>query len=72
MNVDLAQIERLSLENGWTGIGVFGKHNENGDSVELKYCSCCWVAEDPACGSGSGAIGAYLANHVFNERKNYN
>ena len=36
LNVDLAQIERLSLENGWTGIGVFGKHNENGDSVELR------------------------------------
>ena len=71
LNVDLAQIERLSLENGWTGIGVFGKHNENGDSVELRNIApAVGVAEDPACGSGSGAIGAYLANHVFNEKEN--
>ncbi|KHC63469.1 PhzF family phenazine biosynthesis protein [Candida albicans P75016] len=72
LNVDLAQIERLSLENGWTGIGVFGKHNENGDSVELRNIApAVGVAEDPACGSGSGAIGAYLANHVFNEKEKF-
>ncbi|CAX41247.1 phenazine biosynthesis-like protein, putative [Candida dubliniensis CD36] len=79
LNVDLKQIERLSLENDWTGIGVFGKYydndndndNDNDDgeiAIELRNIApAVGVKEDPACGSGSGAIGVYLANYIMND-----
>ncbi|EMG48046.1 Antisense-enhancing sequence 1 [Candida maltosa Xu316] len=62
LNIDLAKITELSKENDWTGIEVFGKH-ESGKYELRNIAPIVGVAEDPACGSGSGALGAYLSAH---------
>ncbi|RCK55097.1 Antisense-enhancing sequence 1 [Candida viswanathii] len=62
LNIDFGRIQDISSANGWTGIGVFGKHEVSG-LVELRNIApATGVAEDPACGSGSGAVGAYLSS----------
>ncbi|KAL6450005.1 aes1 Antisense-enhancing sequence 1 [Candida maltosa Xu316] len=62
LNIDLAKIGQLSEKNGWIGIGVFGKH-ESGKYELRNIVPSPGVTEDPGCGSGSAALGAYLSIH---------
>jgi PhzF family phenazine biosynthesis protein len=55
-----AEVLRLSLLYGWTGLQVFGKHS-NGTYESRSFPLAVGVKEDPACGSGAGAIGVYLS-----------
>lgn len=62
LNIDLDKIKQISEINDWTGIGVFGKHKDT-ELYELRNIApLVGVAEDPACGSGSGAVGVYLSS----------
>lgn len=54
------EIARLSNLQGWTGIEVFGKHDD-GTYESRSFAPAIGVNEDPACGSGAGAIGVYLS-----------
>ena len=45
-----------------TGIGVFGKHKDTGLYELRNIAPITGVPEDPACGSGSGAVGVYLSS----------
>lgn len=56
---DYAEVARLSNSYGWTGLEVFGKHSD-GTFESRSFAPAIGVDEDPACGSGAGAIGAYL------------
>mmetsp|Transcript_8710 Transcript_8710/g.10888 ORF Transcript_8710/g.10888 Transcript_8710/m.10888 type:complete len:298 (+) Transcript_8710:965-1858(+) len=55
-----SEISRLSDLHQWTGIEVFGKH-EDGTYESRSFAPVIGVNEDPACGSGAGAIGVYLS-----------
>lgn len=54
-------IAELSIYHGWTGIEVFGEY-EDGSYESRSFAPAIGINEDPACGSGAGAIGAYLAS----------
>ena len=62
LNIDLNKIEKISKINNWTGIGVFGKHKDTGLYELRNIAPITGVPEDPACGSGSGAVGVYLSS----------
>lgn len=54
-------IRQVSEAWGLTGIQVLGPHKQQG-SYELRtFAPAVEVNEDPVCGSGSGAAGAFLA-----------
>ncbi|CUM51932.1 uncharacterized protein AC631_05196 [Debaryomyces fabryi] len=55
-----SEISKLSELHQWTGIEVFGKH-EDGTYESRSFAPVIGVNEDPACGSGAGALGAYLS-----------
>ena len=62
---DLAQIERLSRTAGAAGLTVFADFGP-GASPRLRVRTFApgeGVAEDPVCGSGNGAIAAWIATH---------
>lgn len=54
------EIARLSSLYGWTGIETFGKHDD-GTYESRSFAPVIGVNEDPACGSGAGAVGVYLS-----------
>ncbi|RLV96698.1 Antisense-enhancing sequence 1 [Spathaspora sp. JA1] len=59
VNLDMTELSRISEVNGWTGLGLFGPKGEN--EYEMRNIApVIGVPEDPACGSGAGAVGAYL------------
>lgn len=57
---DYSEIAVLSKVHGWTGLEVFGRHKD-GTYESRSFAPVIGVNEDPACGSGAGAIGAYLS-----------
>ncbi|WP_395794347.1 PhzF family phenazine biosynthesis protein [Aquimonas sp.] len=58
---DLSALAQLSLATGAVGISVYGP-DETGeaDLVVRSFVPADGIPEDPVCGSGNGAIGAYL------------
>ena len=54
------EIARLSSLHDWTGIEIFGKH-EDGTYESRSFAPAIGVNEDPECGSGAGALGVYLS-----------
>lgn len=54
---DLAASAAFDRELRATGTTVFGRH-ETGIEVR-SFAPSCGVSEDPVCGSGNGAVGAY-------------
>lgn len=58
---NLDAIYELSEKYGWEGVGMFGKY-ANGEYELRNFCPDC--DEDPACGSGAGAVGVYLGHHL--------
>lgn len=58
---DLTALAQLSLATGAVGISVYGP-DETGeaDLVVRSFVPADGIPEDPVCGSGNGAIGAYL------------
>lgn len=67
---NMGAISELSKQHGWTGIEVFGRYTSNckkgtEGSYELRNLApATGVPEDPVCGLGSGALGAFVAVHA--------
>lgn len=59
---DMNFMENVCSENNWDGIGLFGKYT-NGE-YELRNFAPSLGGEDPACGSGAGAVGVYLTYYL--------
>ncbi|WP_138467010.1 PhzF family phenazine biosynthesis protein [Poseidonocella sp. HB161398] len=63
---DLDRIARISRELAVSGITVFAERGAEGP-VRFRLRSFAphhGVAEDPVCGSGNGAVAAYVARHL--------
>lgn len=56
-------IKIICTENNWDGIGIFGKYT-NGEYELRNFAPFLDCDEDPACGSGAGAIGVYLTYYL--------
>ncbi|KAK6455853.1 uncharacterized protein RJT20DRAFT_135841 [Scheffersomyces xylosifermentans] len=63
LQLDFSKISLLSEKYSWDGIGVFGKH-DNGLYEARNFAPFTGTPEDPACGSGAGAVGAYLGAYL--------
>jgi PhzF family phenazine biosynthesis protein len=64
LSPDLPALAALSLDTGAVGISVFGFDGSGeADLVVRSFVPADGIAEDPVCGSGNGAIGAYLVEH---------
>jgi PhzF family phenazine biosynthesis protein len=59
---DLQRMKVRDLKSGHTGVIVFGPHTAGGAArIEVRaFAPAHGVPEDPVCGSGNGAIAAYL------------
>lgn len=58
---DFAALARLSLATAAVGVCVYGRDaSGEADLVVRSFVPADGIPEDPVCGSGNGAIGAYL------------
>jgi PhzF family phenazine biosynthesis protein len=59
---DLQRMRANDLRNGHTGVLVFGPHAAGSKArIEVRaFAPAHGIAEDPVCGSGNGAVAAYL------------
>jgi PhzF family phenazine biosynthesis protein len=58
---DLGAVSRLSRELGITGITVFALEQGGGHQIAVRsFAPADGVPEDPVCGSGNAAVGAWL------------
>jgi PhzF family phenazine biosynthesis protein len=58
---DLGAIDRLARRLGSTGVTVFAVGDDRARPVVVRsFAPPAGVAEDPVCGSGNAAVGAYL------------
>jgi PhzF family phenazine biosynthesis protein len=58
---DLGAVSRLSREFGVTGITVFAlEAASTHDVVVRSFAPAAGIAEDPVCGSGNAAVGAWI------------
>ena len=58
---DFSALARLSLATGAVGVSVYGRDaSGEADLVVRSFVPADGIPEDPVCGSGNGAIGAYL------------
>lgn len=64
------EIEQECRELGAAGITVFALGSDGSSScAHLRtFAPGEGVLEDPVCGSGNGAVGAYIARHIFGDR----
>jgi len=75
LDVDMAAIARVCLEQNLTGVNVFGVEPDGG--VETRsFAPHEGVPEDPVCGSGNGAVAYFrsrsepVANYVARQGRN--
>ncbi len=59
------ELERMKIHNFQakaTGVVIFGEYTDAGPAgVEVRaYAPACGVNEDPVCGSGNGAMAAFI------------
>lgn len=57
---DPSEIKALSLETGAGGVTVFAWEEEQQKLHLRSYAPLAGITEDPVCGSGNGAVAAYL------------
>jgi PhzF family phenazine biosynthesis protein len=58
---DIGAIDRLSRPRGLTGVTLFALPARQGDPVVVRsFAPAAGVPEDPVCGTGNAAVGAYL------------
>ncbi|NIA52096.1 PhzF family phenazine biosynthesis protein [Massilia sp. TW-1] len=59
---DLQRMKANDLRDGHTGVLVFGPHAAGSKArIEVRaFAPAHGIAEDPVCGSGNGAVAAYL------------
>lgn len=59
---DLARLKEHDVRVGNTGVIVFGEYAEGGPArVEVRaFVPAHGINEDPVCGSGNGAVGAFI------------
>lgn len=59
----LDEVAALSVETHASGITVFGRAGDGAVKLHVRsFAPALGVAEDPVCGSGNAAVGAYLAH----------
>jgi len=59
---DQGAIAQLSRAVGLTGVTVFAFPTAPGGSLAVRsFAPAAGIAEDPVCGSGNAAVGAYLS-----------
>jgi PhzF family phenazine biosynthesis protein len=58
----LEPMKRDSLEAKATGVLIFGEYKDEGtfDVKVRAYAPACGISEDPVCGSGNGAMAAFI------------
>ena len=61
---DLSAVSKVSEELGVTGFQVIGHHEEHDCFETRTFAPRIGVKEDPVCGSGSGATGAFLRDEA--------
>ncbi len=65
-------IERECHEQRAVGVTVFALSSRGSSVVSVRtFAPGEGVMEDPVCGSGNGAVGAYIASHIFPDRVNF-
>jgi len=59
---DMEQVKIASVRAQATGVVIFGEYTDEGPSdMEVRaYAPACGVSEDPVCGSGNGAMAAFV------------
>ena len=58
---DLNAVAELSAARGATGVVIFGKANDGVSALHVRaFAPGDGIPEDPVCGSGNAAVGAYL------------
>lgn len=59
---DLQRLKAHDLKGRHTGVVIFGQHDPGGNAgIEVRaFAPAHGVNEDPVCGSGTGAVAAYL------------
>lgn len=59
---NLEYLKKISSKYEWIGLCVFGKDLNSDNVFEIRnFAPIVGCLEDPACGSGAGSVGAYLA-----------
>jgi PhzF family phenazine biosynthesis protein len=62
---DMAKIAALSTRHKLTGITVFGRTTGGDDAINVRsFAPAHGVPEDPVCGSGNAAVGAYISTRA--------
>jgi PhzF family phenazine biosynthesis protein len=71
--VDYAQMAKFEKSLDATGVTIFGKTNKAENLIEIRsFAPSDNVLEDPVCGSGNGAVCAYLfASGQIEDNSNY-
>lgn len=59
LDLDPLKLVKLSTEHKWTGLQLFSR-SRDGTLEARTFAPALGVSEDPACGSGAAAVGAYL------------
>lgn len=63
VKLDLNAIADLSAAAGATGVVIFGKANDGVSALHVRaFAPGDGIPEDPVCGSGNAAVGAYLSH----------
>lgn len=64
LSPDLAALTAFSKANGFAGVLAFGPHPKGGKAaIEARaFFPILGINEDPVCGSGNGAIAAFIAH----------
>lgn len=57
---DMEALVRLSAEHGAVGVSVFGSEPGDAEFAVRSFAPIDSIPEDPVCGSGNAAIGAFL------------
>jgi PhzF family phenazine biosynthesis protein len=61
-NPNLQRMKRQDVETGGTGVVIFGEYPAGAPArIEVRaFAPAHGVSEDPVCGSGNGAVGAFI------------
>lgn len=61
VRADLAASTVFDTELQVTGTTIFGRYDTGPTNIEVRsFAPTCGVTEDPVCGSGNGAVAAYM------------
>ncbi|CCE79166.1 Piso0_001207 [Millerozyma farinosa CBS 7064] len=61
LDLDPLKLVKLSTEHKWSGLQLFSR-SRDGTLEARTFAPASGISEDPACGSGAAAVGAYLSS----------